>query len=205
LKSAGIDVGSEEMLKLLGAREQEGRILERMIDRGVNSPLTSSCGRLFDAAAALISGRRRVDYEAQAAIELEGMCIDEPDRLSRMDYVPQLFDGDPLVIRTGDLWRALIDDLQSGVSRKKIAARFHAGVSEGFIWAASNAREKTGISQIVLSGGCFHNRRLAGQLRSGLEGGGFTVFRHRQVSPGDGGLSYGQAVVAAAIMASQTA
>jgi hydrogenase maturation protein HypF len=200
LRAAGLDVGSSEILELLGARENEVGVLERMIERGVNSPLTSSCGRLFDAAAALVLGRRKVDYEAQAAIELEGIAADEPDRLGRMDYVPQLFDGAPLVLKTEGLWRALVEDLRRGVSRKTIAARFHAGIAEGFICAAANAREKTGIGQVVLSGGCMHNRRLAWLLRSGLEEEGFKVFMHRQVSPGDGGLSYGQAAVAAAML-----
>jgi hydrogenase maturation protein HypF len=199
LRAAGLSVSSNEILKLLGAREKEVGVRERMLEVGLNSPLTSSCGRLFDAAAAVVMGRRKVDYEAQAAIELEGIAADEPDRLDRMDYVPQLFDGDPLVLKTAGLWRALTEDIHRGVSRKIIAARFHAGVAEGFIRAAANAREKTGISQVVLSGGCMHNRRLAWLLRSGLEKEGFKVFMHRQVSPGDGGLSFGQAAVAAAI------
>jgi hydrogenase maturation protein HypF len=202
LRTAGIDVGSDEILKLLGAPENEVRVLERMIERGVNTPLTSSCGRLFDAAASLILGRRRVDYEAQSAIELEGLAVNEPDRLDETDYVPQLFDGEPTVLKTEGLWHALIDDIGRGVNRPTIAARFHAGVAKGFICAATNAREKTGISRVVLSGGCMHNRRLARLLRAELEEEGFEVFMHRQVSPGDGGLSYGQAVVGAATMGS---
>jgi hydrogenase maturation protein HypF len=199
LRAAGLDASAQEILTLMGVRKQEARVIERMIERGVNAPLTSSCGRLFDAAAALILGRRKVDYEAQAAIELEGTAIDEPDRLTRMDYVPQLSGGEPRVLKTEGLWRALIDDLHKGVNRAKIAARFHAGLTEGFIRATAKARDKTGISQVVLSGGCMHNRRLAWQLRSGLEEEGFTVFQHRKVSPGDAGLSYGQAAVAAAM------
>ena len=109
-------------------------------------------------------------------------------------------DGGSLVLKTGYLWRQLIDDLKRGASRKKIAAEFHAGIAEGLIKAASNARTKTGINQVALSGGCMHNRRLARRLRAGLEEERFEVFQHRQVSPGDGGLSYGQAVVAAAIL-----
>ncbi|MGD0629545.1 MAG: carbamoyltransferase HypF, partial [Terracidiphilus sp.] len=78
--------------------------------------------------------------------------------------------------------------------------RFHAGIAEGFINAAANARIQTDINTVALSGGCMHNRRLARLLRSGLEEEGFEVFMHRQVSPGDGGLSYGQAVIAAAML-----
>jgi hydrogenase maturation protein HypF len=207
LAAAGINVGSQEMLELLGASERDVRVLTRMVERGVNAPLTSSCGRLFDAAAALVLGRRTVDYEAQAAIELEGICMDEPDRLHRADYVPELraagssTDGandDSLIIGTECMWLALLDDLKRGVPKERIAAQFHSGIATGFIRAVAKAREKTGIHQVALSGGCMHNRRLARLLRSGLEEEGFQVFQHVRVSPGDGGLSYGQVAVAVA-------
>ena len=195
----GYDV--ERAAGLAGASEQEARVLDRMIDRGVNAPLTSSLGRLFDAVAAVVLGRGNVDYDAQVAIELEALAVDQPDRLWRMDYVPELFDVEgSLELKTGRMWRAVLDDLRRGVPKQRIAEQFHAGISEGFIWAASNARTKTGIDQVVLSGGCMHNRRLARLLRTGLEEEGFRVCAHRQVSPGDGGLSYGQAVVGAAVL-----
>ena len=88
--------------------------------------------------------------------------------------------------------------------KAKIAAQFHAGVAQGFIAAAATARENTGINEVAMSGGCMHNRRLARLLRSGLEEKGFKVFQHTDVSPGDGGLSYGQAAVAAAILYSES-
>ena len=82
-----------------------------------------------------------------------------------------------------------------------MAARFHAGVAAGFVRAAVAARAATGLTQLAMSGGCMHNRRLARLLRVGLEAQGFEVFQHVSVSPGDGGLSYGQAVVGAATIA----
>jgi hydrogenase maturation protein HypF len=199
----------EETRELVGATEQESRVMARMIERQINVPMTSSLGRLFDAAAAVILGRRKVDYEAQAAIELEGFAVDEPDRLRRMGYVPELLapakDADgSMSLKIGPLWRAIVDDLRRGVPRSKIAAQFHSGVAEGFIWAAANARENTGISQLVMSGGCMHNRRLAKLLRSGLEEEGFKVFQQARISPGDGGVSYGQAAIAAAILYSES-
>jgi hydrogenase maturation protein HypF len=96
------------------------------------------------------------------------------------------------------MWKAVLEDLWRGVPASRISARFHAGVAEGFINAAANARIKTGINVVALSGGCMHNRRLARLLRMGLEEEGFTVLQHRNVSPGDGGLSYGQVAVATA-------
>jgi hydrogenase maturation protein HypF len=98
------------------------------------------------------------------------------------------------------MWKAVLEDLWRGVPARRISARFHAGIAEGFINAAGNARIETGINTIALSGGCMHNRRLALLLREGLEAEGFEVFQHRSVSPGDGGLSYGQIAVAAAII-----
>jgi hydrogenase maturation protein HypF len=153
----------------------------------------------------LVLNRHVVDYEAQAAIELEGAAVDEPDRFEQGSYVPELHEGENgsggvAVIRTGKMWKAVLDDLWRGVPARRISARFHASIAEGFINAAGNARIETDINKIVLSGGCMHNRRLARLLRRGLEEGGFEVFMHRQVSPGDGGLSYGQAAIAASML-----
>jgi hydrogenase maturation protein HypF len=206
LHAAGYDVESEQMLALLGAERNEARVLKRMIERKINSPMTSSCGRLFDALAAVVVGSRVVDYEAQAAIELEGIAVDEKDRIEQGDYWPELHSGEDgsdgvAVIKTGKMWKAVLEDLWRGVPARRISARFHAGIAEGFINAAGNARIETDINIVALSGGCMHNRRLARLLRVGLEEEGFVVLQHRRVSPGDGGLSYGQAVVGAAMLA----
>ena len=203
LHGAGFNVSSEEMLVLLGAKERDVRVLRQMMERGLNSPLTSSCGRLFDAVAAVVLGRRRVDYEAQAAIELEGVAVDESD--DEAGYRMELVGGDwaarvPVAIRAVELWKELLTDLRKRVCKPLISARFHAGVANGFVKAATMARAVTGLGQVVLSGGCMHNRRLARLLRVKLLAEGFEVFQYVQVSPGDGGLSYGQAAVAAAVL-----
>jgi hydrogenase maturation protein HypF len=208
LRVAGFDVESEQVLALLGADRNEARVVTRMIERGINSPLTSSLGRLFDAAAAVVLGRRKVDYEAQAAIELEGIADSEPDRFEQGPYVPELHEAEEgsfskAVIRTEKMWQAVLDDLWRRVPAARISARFHAGIAEGLINAAANARIENDVNTVVMSGGCMHNRRLARLLRAGLEEEGFQVFMHRSVSPGDGGLSYGQAAVAAAILNQQ--
>jgi hydrogenase maturation protein HypF len=203
LHAAGIDVGSSESLALVGATENEAQVLLRMIERNVNAPLTSSLGRLFDAVAAVVLNRRVVDYEAQAAIELEGIAVDEAD--DETGYAMEFVSGnwaarEPLRISTASLWRALVVDLRAKVSKACIAARFHTGVANGFARAAVLARSASGVNQVALSGGCLHNRRLARLLRVKLEAEGFEVFQHRSVSPGDGGLSYGQIAVAAAML-----
>ena len=201
LAAAGIDIHDPAIASLVGASAEEARIVARMIERGINAPLTSSCGRLFDAVAAIVLGRRTVDYEAQAAIELEGLAVDEPLELDS-PYTRDIVAGEcvrraPSVLSAAPLVRAVVDDLRAGVSKPRIAAHFHAAVAAAFVRAAVLARAATGIQTVALSGGCMANRRLAYLLRVGLEREGFKVFSHLRVSPGDGGLSYGQAAVAA--------
>jgi len=203
LCAAGFNLTSHETQALVGATEQEARVLAQMMERGVNAPQTSSLGRLFDAVAAVVLERRVVDYEAQAAIELEGIAVNETDDLP--GYTMEMLGGDwpartPVRIGAARLWQELLKDLRIGTSKARIAARFHAGVAEGFVWASVLARAAAGVNQVALSGGCMHNRRLARLLRVKLEAAGFEVFQHTQVSPGDGGLSYGQAAVATAIL-----
>ena len=184
--------------------------MKRMIERKINAPLTSSLGRLFDAAAAVVLNRRKVDYEAQAAIELEGCAVDLPSEpCVPIQYQIELLGGDwsqreSLRISVAPLWRAMVADVAEGVARPEIAARFHAATATAFVQAASRAHSATGIRQVALSGGCMHNRRLARLLRSGLEAQGLEVFQHRKVSPGDGGLSYGQAAIATSILYSES-
>jgi len=202
LQAAGFDVTAGPVLNMLGASAQETRLMAQMIDRKINAPLTSSLGRLFDAAAAVILGRRKVDYEAQAAIELEGLAGYEADDAA--PYAMTLAGGDwprePLRLGVASLWREMLADLDKGVPKAQIAAGFHASVAHGFVEVAMAGRQATGIGTIAMSGGVMHNRRLSRLLRAGLEAQGFRVFQHRRVSPGDGGLSYGQAAVAAAIL-----
>jgi hydrogenase maturation protein HypF len=204
LHAAGVKMDSSEALELLGVSEKETRILERMIERGLNVPLTSSLGRLFDAVAAVVLNRREVDYEAQAAIELEGIAVDEPDEVDRA-YRLEWRPGDwanrqPGILNAAALWHAVLADLRAGESRARIAARFHAGVADSLVGAAIAARNATGIEQVAMGGGCLHNRRLVRLLRSRLRRERFTVYSPSQISPGDGGLSYGQAVAASAML-----
>ena len=209
MSAAGFDIASAEVSKLFGAKPAEASVLSRMIARGINSPLTSSCGRLFDAVAALALKRTQVDYEAQAAIELEGVAIDEPyDIAHDASYALDLNAGDwanrvPTTISAAKLWSGIVGDLRAGRPSPQIAAQFHAAIAAAFVRTAVLARSATGIRQVALSGGCMHNRRLVRLLRTGLEAEGFQVLQHVQVSPGDGGLSYGQAAVAAAILRNQ--
>jgi hydrogenase maturation protein HypF len=167
-----------------------------MMEQEVNSPLTSSCGRLFDAVAALAGIRQQVNYEAQAAIELEmAMTVSEQDRAYPMRLLP---DGEHWIISTRPLFEALLDDLGRGLPVGAISRRFHNGLVECFVDLATLLREKTAMDRVCLSGGTFHNIYFSQRLEARLFEAGFQVFTQKEVPSGDGGLSLGQALVAAA-------
>lgn len=159
---------------------------------GVNAPLSSGAGRLFDAVSALLGVRERVTYEGQAAIELEHLA----GGIGASPYECGIEAG---VIHGSDLVAAVHDDLRDGRERAEIAAAFHEGVAATF---AAACAEAGGPSTVALSGGCFQNLRLLESLRSRLERAGFRVLSHTAVPPNDAGVSYGQAAVAAARLAS---
>src|SRR5208337_4284292 len=171
-------------------------LLLHMVERKVNSPLTSSCGRLFDAVAALIGIRQEVNYEAQAAIELEmAMAASEDETAYPMKLLPE---DDHWIIGTRPLFEALLDDLGQNLPVAAISRRFHNGLVEGFVQLATLLRKKTALQRVCLSGGTFHNFYLSQQLEARLSETGFEVFTQKEVPSGDGGLSLGQALVAAA-------
>ena len=154
----------------------------------VNAPLSSGMGRLFDAVAALLGVRERVSYEGQAAIELENLAAgtDAAPYRCRMD--------DGRRIRGADLVAAAHDDLAAGRPRDQIAAAFHEGVAETGASACAEAAEPR---TVALSGGSFQNLRLLEGTRTRLANLGFRVLTHSRVPPNDGGISYGQAAIAA--------
>jgi hydrogenase maturation protein HypF len=170
-------------------------ILLQMMERGVNSPLTSSCGRLFDAVAALIGLRTAVNYEAQAAIELE-MAAHESTDESAYPFELQLI-GETWRIGTHSLFDWLLRDIREGVRAADISRRFHNGLASLFLGLAEKLRESHGLNRVCLSGGCFQNILLFRLLLSALRTQNFEVYFHSEVPAGDGGISLGQALVAA--------
>jgi hydrogenase maturation protein HypF len=153
----------------------------------VNAPLSSGMGRLFDAVAALLSVRELVSYEGQAAIELEHLA-------GEVEAVPYECRVDSGVIHGVDLVAAAFDDLAIGRPREQIAAAFHEGVAAAAARACEQAAEQ---DTVVLSGGSFQNIRLIEGTARRLANLGFRVLTHRLVPPNDGGISYGQAAIAA--------
>jgi hydrogenase maturation protein HypF len=170
-------------------------LLIRMLERRVNAPLTSSCGRLFDAVAAIAGIRQQVNYEAQAAIELEMAMHDGDDPAAYLIDVQE--DGTGSVIATRRLFESLVADLRKGTPIAAISRRFHNGLIAVFAQIANSIRERTSLNRVCLSGGTFHNTYLLENLTSKLAGRGFEVFTHSEVPAGDGGLCLGQALVAA--------
>jgi hydrogenase maturation protein HypF len=165
-----------------------------MAGRGINAPVTSSAGRLFDAVAALLGVRDDINYEGQAAVELEQLA----DPAERAAYPAAIAEGRPLRLAGPDLMRAAAEDLLAGVPPPVIAARLHNGVAALISRACLLLRERSGLGTVALSGGVFQNLFLLDALIHLLEQDNFRVLTHRCVPPNDGGISLGQAAVAAA-------
>jgi len=187
---AGIDV---PFLRAIDARKLQ--VVQQMIDRQIHSPRTSSCGRLFDAVAALAGVRSVVNYEAQAAIEFEMAAHDSTDSGAYpFDLIPN---GTHWQIGTMPLFQWLLRDIRNGDAVGDISRRFHAGLTATFVELADNLREESKLNRVCLSGGCFQNALLFELLREGLTKKSFEVSFHSEVPAGDGGISLGQALVAA--------
>jgi len=173
----------------------EARVLERQLDTGLNSPLTSSAGRLFDAVAAALGVCRERTYEGQPAVELEMIAAPEEEGF----YPVSLrLEDQILVLDTPALFRAAVEDYWSGTAVATIAARFHNSLVRLLVAACAEVRDRTGLSLAALSGGVFQNALILTKLRRSLEKLGFEVLIHNLVPPNDGGLSLGQVAVAAA-------
>ncbi len=176
------------------------QVIRQMMARGVNSPLTSSAGRLFDAVAALLSLRDEVQYEAQAAVELEMLADGTPSEA----YPFRILGGQrPMVIETKGIIKGVVEDLTKGEPAPLIAAKFHATLGEIIIEVCCRIRELTGRGQVALSGGVFQNVRLLTETVAQLAAAGFEVYTHSRIPPNDGGIALGQAAVASAILANR--
>lgn len=170
------------------------RLLRQMIAKGLNSPLSSSCGRLFDAVAALAGVRQKVSYEGQAALELE-MALEGDAGAGEYPFELQ-WQGELLVVDPAPMIRALVVDLQAGAAPGVLSARFHNGLARAIGQVCVQLRQQQGIAAVALSGGVFQNRYLTERTLEILGRLEFTVHTHSLVPPNDGGLALGQAVIA---------
>lgn len=163
---------------------------------GVSAPQTSSAGRLFDAVAAIAGVRDRINYEGQAAVELEQLA--DPAEREVYEAGAETDGGESFRLRGADLVRRSVEDLRGGVAPGIVAARFHRGVAAAIVTGCQRARESSGLSVVALSGGVFQNQLLLNTTADMLEECGFRVFTHGRVPTNDGGISLGQIAVVAA-------
>lgn len=179
----------------LAQKPEHYPLLEKMLAGPVNSPVTSSLGRLFDGVAALLGIRSTVSFEGQAAMELEAAAegaskapcsftIDAGDNMLQLNYAPAI--------------KELVAQRLQGAEPSALAACFHATIISSCVEMAVRIRRTTGLNRTVLSGGCFQNRLLLEGCIAGLANAGFEVYSHQLVPTNDGGISLGQAFVAAA-------
>jgi hydrogenase maturation protein HypF len=189
-------LAAHDLPPLQGLSRQQLRLLTAMLAKGTQAPITTSAGRLFDGVAALLGLRMRSAYEGQAAMEVESAA----GNLPAGGYAMPLVSGPEGTVGVLD-WslavEALVRDVRRGAGTAEMAARFHEGLANGILEVA----RAVGVPRVALSGGCFQNKRLLEGTVGRLATAGFTVFLHRRVPPGDGGVALGQVAVAAAQLA----
>ena len=184
-------------LPLADLEPGEVEIVRKQLERGINSPLTSSAGRLFDAVSALAGVRGEIDYEAQAAIELEMAAPDKVEDFEGESYPFAIIEEQGVrVVRLAGLISSVARDVRAGVPVPIVSARFHHTVAQIITGMCRAIAEESGIKEVALSGGVFQNRLLLKLATSALKREDFRVLTHHLVPCNDGGVSLGQAVVA---------
>jgi hydrogenase maturation protein HypF len=192
--------GEEDTLKLpLAVVQQAGErsvmLIARLVEHKLNTPPTSSAGRLFDAVAALtgVPGTERTTYEGQAAVELELAAGGPADRGYPFRLQPK---DQGWIVETGEIIHEVVEDLLAGRATGEISSRFHRTMAEVVAAGCEKIRGAGGTTAVALSGGSFQNMLLLQQVIKLLEGKGFQLYRHRRVPANDGGLALGQAILA---------
>jgi hydrogenase maturation protein HypF len=173
--------------------------IRQQLKTGLNAPPTSSMGRLFDAVASIVGVRQSVNYEGQAAIELEAVVDPAGEGAYRFEIIRQM-DGvirDAWCVSAAPVIRAAVDDVRAGVPVPVISARFHNAVAEMVRDVCLRIREDRGLNEVALSGGVFQNATLLKRALELLRAEGFTAYTHHIVPTNDGGVALGQAIVAA--------
>ena len=186
-------------LQMLHDRRDKADIMQQMIDRSFNSPLTSSCGRLFDSVAALLGLRHTVSFEGQAAAELEMLL--EPNNSDSSSYPFEIIKSDdkPWLLSVNPIIAAIVQEILAHKEPHSISKRFHNTLAALFTKVILEIREQKQINQVVLSGGVFQNLNLHQQLKTNLAGLSFAVYSHEQVPTNDGGIALGQALAGRAM------
>ncbi|MGA2554054.1 MAG: carbamoyltransferase HypF [Smithella sp.] len=178
--------------------QKSSEMLDRIIERRFNSPLSSGLGRLFDGVAALTGLRLTVSFEGQAAMELEAQAAESSG--SPYPFAILQDNEKSHIVDITAMIRAIVADLDAKKSKAHIAASFHRTIADAFAAMAGEMHKATGLKRVALSGGCFQNKILLESTIEKLKSAGFEIYFHRQVPANDGGISLGQAVVAASLI-----
>jgi len=179
---------AEDLAPVKYLSEKEKKTLKNQLEKQVNTPQTSSMGRLFDLVASLLDLRHVVTYEAQAAIELESLAD-----FVEVGYYP--WEIDNIDINVKSTIQSIISDIRNAVDKPIVAARFHNTIAQMGLDLSKRVRQKTGINQIVLSGGVWQNHFLLTKTISLLEQNGFKALVHEHTPPNDGCVAFGQALI----------
>ena len=190
---AGVDEALERLRARFDISQEEADSLAFQLNDGINSPLTSSAGRMFDVAAALSGLRSEAVYDGQAACELEAVA--EPTGKHYSFTIDR--SAQPWVVDTRQLFRELMVDLDSGTGAGKVAGKFHSTMAMAIVETVESLSRETGVSRVALSGGVFQNELLTNLVVDGIKSVDLTPYIHRRVPCNDGGISLGQAVIAA--------
>ncbi|MFH1075506.1 MAG: carbamoyltransferase HypF [Pseudomonadota bacterium] len=169
------------------------KIVIEMIKKEINSPITSSLGRLFDGIAAITGLRTHVNFEGEAAMELEMAMDNNSSESYEYDWKNE---NNVRVIQLSPIIKGVVRDVISGMAVSRISSRFHMTLINLFSALCEELRDSTHLDRVALSGGCFQNLALLSGMTAALERRGFQVFSNTQVPANDGGVSLGQAVVA---------
>jgi hydrogenase maturation protein HypF len=169
------------------------KIIKQAIEKNINTPITSSCGRLFDAVAAILGIREKVTYEGQAAVMLESLAIQVSHNIPDFETFEIVKRNNKLIITPNKILQKIVELKGRGVDPSVISYAFHMALINVFFELASIIRTETGIKQVALSGGCFQNMFFHKGLTDILTKNDFLVIANREVPVNDGGISLGQA------------
>ncbi|MBR4393720.1 MAG: hypothetical protein IKT07_06795, partial [Oscillospiraceae bacterium] len=200
LVTTEVDRTAFSLLRAAGCRTEDianAELLEKQMAAGLNCPLSSGMGRLFDGVAAILGIKTRCSYEGQGAILLEAA-------VTPCDGVYQYrLEGTPLRFDWREMIACIVEEKKNGVPVGSIAARFHNTLLDMAAVMCAKTAEETGLHRVVLSGGTFQNQILVRHLPPLLREKGMEVFLHQRVSPNDEGLSLGQLMIADALLREQ--
>jgi len=185
--------GTEQAQSLFSDRKEQIKIVSQAIEKNINSPSTSSCGRLFDAVAAILGIRNTVAYEGQAAIMLESLAIMDSNNILDIGQFELIKTENQYIINPNEILQKIVKGKREKKEISTISRAFHNALIDVFIRIACMIRSESGLEQVALSGGCFQNLYLLQGLNKKLNKNGFRVMTNIEVPVNDGGLALGQA------------